>query len=62
MQSILRAGQFEAPEQSLEGSTIFGEIGVWGRKDSPRSMDINLRGYTGEREGVSGMVQLAHAF
>ena len=61
--SHMKAGQFEAPEQSLQGSTVFGEIGtVWGRKDSPWSMDINLRGYAGEREGFSGMVQLAYAF
>ena len=61
--SHMQAGQFDAPEQSLEGSTVFGEIGtVWGRKDSPWSMDVNLRGYTGEREGFSGMVQLAYAF
>ena len=61
--SHMKAGQFEAPGQSLQGSTVFGEIGtVWGRKDSPWSMDINLRGYAGEREGFSGMVQLAYAF
>ena len=61
--SRMKAGQFEASEQSLQGSTVFGEIGtVWGRKDSPWSMDVNLRGYAGEREGFSGMVQLAYAF
>ena len=61
--SYMKAGQFDAPEQSLEGSTVFGEIGtVWGRKDSSWSMDVNLRGYAGEREGFSGMVQLAYAF
>lgn len=61
--SHMKAGQFDAPEQSLQGSTVFGEIGtVWGRKDSPWSMDVNLRGYAGEREGFSGMVQLAYAF
>ena len=61
--SRMKAGQFEAPEQSLQGSTVFGEIGtVWGRKDSPWGLDVNLRGYAGEREGFSGMVQLAYAF
>ena len=61
--SHMKAGRFDAPEQSLQGSTVFGEIGtVWGRKDSPWSMDINLRGYAGEREGFSGMVQLAYSF
>ena len=61
--SRMKAGQFEAPEQSLQGSTVFGEIGtVWGRKDSPWSMDVNLRGYAGEREGFSGMVMAAYSF
>ena len=61
--SHMKAGRFDAPEQSLQGSTVFGEIGtVWGRKDSDWSVDVNLRGYAGEREGFSGMVQLAYAF
>lgn len=60
--SRMKAGQWET-EQSLGGSTVFGEVGtVWGRKDSNWSVDVNLRGYAGEREGFSGMVQLAYAF
>ena len=50
----MKAGQFEAPEQSLQGSTVFGEIGtVWGRKDSPWSMDVNLRGYAGGKASAA---------
>ena len=49
--SRMKAGPWEAREESLQGSSVFGEIGVLMRdKDSPWSMDINLRGYTGERE------------
>ena len=61
--SRMKAGPWEAREESLQGSSVFGEIGVLMRdKDSPWSMDINLRGYTGEREGISGMLQLAYSF
>ena len=61
--SCMKAGPWEAREESLQGSSVFGEIGVLMRdKDSPWSMDFNLRGYTGEREGISGMLQLAYSF
>lgn len=61
--SRMKAGPWEVREESLQGSSVFGEIGVLMRdKDSPWSMDINLRGYTGEREGISGMLQLAYSF
>lgn len=61
--SRMKAGPWEAREESLQGSSVFGEIGVLMRdKDSPWSMNINLRGYTGEREGISGMLQLAYSF
>ncbi len=61
--SRMKAGPWEAREESLQGSSVFGEIGALMRdKDSPWSMDFNLRGYTGEREGISGMLQLAYSF
>ena len=61
--SRMKAGPWEAREESLQGSSVFGEIGALMRdKDSPWSMDINFRGYTGEREGISGMLQLAYSF
>ena len=61
--SHMKAGPWNAPEQSLQGSTVFGEIGtIWHDKNSPWSLDINLRGYTGEREGFSGMVTAAYSF
>ena len=61
--SHMKAGQWDAPEQSLGGSTGIAEIGtVWQPDDSPWQANINLKGYAGEREGVSGMVQLAYTF
>ena len=61
--SHMKAGQWDAPEQSLGGSTGIAEIGtVWQPDDSPWQANINLKGYAGEREGFSGMVQLAYTF
>ena len=61
--SHMKAAGMNAPEQSLGGSTGIAEIGtVWQPDDSPWQANINLKGYAGEREGVSGMVQLAYTF
>ena len=61
--SHMRAAGMNAPEQSLGGSTGIAEIGtVWQPDDSPWQANINLKGYAGEREGVSGMAQLAYTF
>lgn len=61
--SHMKAGQWDAPEQSLGGSTGIAEIGtVWQPDDSPWQANINLKGYAGERDGFSGMVQLAYTF
>ena len=60
--SRMKAGPWDT-EQGLQGSTVFGEIGAVMREgDSPWSVDINLRGYAGEREGFSGMVMAAYSF
>lgn len=57
------AAQWDAPEQSLGGSTGIAEIGtVWKPDDSPWQADINVKGYIGEREGFSGRVQLSYTF
>lgn len=53
-----------APTQSLGGSSFMGEIGVNykpGQK-SPWSFDLSLRGYAGEREGVSSNLQANYSF
>lgn len=61
--SNMKAGQFEAPEKGLQGSTGIAEIGTtWRSEESPWGADINLKGYTGEREGFSGMVYLTYMF
>lgn len=61
--SHMRAGRWDTPEQSLGGSTGIAEIGtVWQPDDSPWQANINLKGYAGERDGFSGMVQLAYTF
>lgn len=61
--SHMRAAQWDAPEQSLGGSTGIAEIGtVWKPDNSPWQADINIKGYIGEREGFSGRVQLSYTF
>ncbi|WP_303997255.1 autotransporter outer membrane beta-barrel domain-containing protein [Megamonas hypermegale] len=62
--SDMKAGQFDLPTQSLEGGTIIGEIGLTyqGSEFSPWSLDLNLRGYEGQREGFSGHVQATYTF
>lgn len=61
--STMKAGQFEAPEKGLQGSTGIAEIGTaWSSDKSPWRADINLKGYTGQREGFSGMVYLSYLF
>lgn len=61
--SHMRAAQWDAPEQSLGGSTGIAEVGtVWKPDNSPWQADINVKGYIGEREGFSGRVQLSYTF
>lgn len=62
--SDMKAGQFDLPTQSLEGGTFIGEIGLTYQSSefSPWSLDLNLRGYEGEREGFSGHVQATYMF
>ncbi len=40
------------------------EIGVnyQPSSDSPWSFDLSMRGYTGQREGISGSVQAVYSF
>ena len=51
------------PEESLKGGDGLGEIG-FRRSDahSPWSLEGRLRGYVGEREGVSGMMSATWRF
>lgn len=49
---------------SLKGSTLIAEIGFRGTpgEDSPWSFGVDLRGYAGEQEGLSGTVTAAYSF
>lgn len=59
----MRAGGFEAPEESLRGGTVIGEAGVtWRPSDSRWRASFLLRGYAGERDGVSGTAQISYSF
>ena len=60
----MRAAGMDAPEQSLKGSSYMAEAGVNYKPapDSPWSLDLNLRGYAGEREGASVSLQASYAF
>ena len=60
----MRAAGLDAPEQSLKGSSYMAEAGVNYKPspESPWSIDLNLRGYAGEREGASVSLQASYAF
>lgn len=59
----MRAGGFDAPEESLRGGTVIGEAGVtWRPSDSRWRASFLLRGYAGERDGVSGTAQISYSF
>ncbi|MDO4922184.1 MAG: autotransporter outer membrane beta-barrel domain-containing protein [Phascolarctobacterium sp.] len=62
--SDMRAAQFDLPTQSLEGGTVIGKIGLKFKDAaiSPWSLDLNLTGYQGQRDGFSGMVQATYNF
>ena len=59
----MRAGGFDVPEESLRGGTVIGEAGVtWRPSDSRWRASFLLRGYAGERDGVSGTAQISYSF
>lgn len=60
----MRATGMEVPEQSLRGSSYMAEAGLnyQPSADSPWSFDLNMRGYTGERQGASFNVQATYTF
>ena len=53
-----------ADTQSLQGSSVMAEVGFnyQPTPDSPWSFDLNMRGYTGERQGDSFNVQATYTF
>ena len=60
----MRAAGMEVPEQSLRGSSYMAEAGLnyHPSADNPWSFDLNMRGYTGERQGASFNVQATYTF
>ncbi len=60
----MRVGKLNAETQSLQGSSYMAEIGMnyQPSPDSPWSFDLNMRGYTGERQGESFNVQATYTF
>ncbi len=60
----MKAQGISAPTQSLQGSSYMAEIGLnyQPTPTSPWSFDLNLRGYTGERQGGSFNVQATYTF
>lgn len=60
----MRAAGMKAPTQSLQGSSVMAEVGLnyQPTPDSPWNFDLNMRGYTGERQGGSFNVQATYTF
>ena len=57
-----KVATFDLETPSLEGSTVIGELGLHYIADARWSLDVNARGYTGQRDGVSGSVQVKYSF
>lgn len=57
-----RADIFGIGNQSFGGSTLIGEIGMNCRASDKWTVDLNFRGYGGQREGISGTLHLNCAF
>lgn len=60
----MTAQGLKAPKQSLQGSSVMAEVGFnyQPTPTSPWSFDLNMRGYTGERQGGSFNVQATYTF
>ena len=60
----MTAQGLRADTQSLQGSSVMAEVGFnyQPTPTSPWSLDLNMRGYTGERQGGSFNVQATYTF
>ena len=60
----MTAQGLKAPTHSLQGSSVMAEVGFnyQPTPTSPWSFDLNMRGYTGERQGGSFNVQATYTF
>ena len=53
---------YDLSTPSLGGSTVIGEIGMHYLASEKWSLDLNVRGYSGERDGFTGSVQANYNF
>ena len=53
---------YDLETPSLGGSTIIGELGFRYVANEKWSLDTQVRGYSGQREGFSGSVQANYSF
>ena len=53
---------YDLSTPSLGGSTVIGEIGMHYNANEKWSLDLNVRGYSGQRDGFTGSVQANYAF
>ena len=53
---------YDLATPSLGGSTMIGEIGMHYNVSEKWSLDLNVRGYSGQRDGFAGSVQANYAF
>lgn len=60
----MKAQGMSAPEQSLQGSSYMAEVGMHYKPGnaSPWRFDLNVRGYAGQREGISFSAQAGYTF
>mgnify|MGYP000427030117 CR=1 FL=1 len=60
----MKAQGMSVPEQSLQGSSYMAEVGMHYKPGtaSPWRFDLNVRGYAGQREGISFSAQAGYTF
>lgn len=58
----VRVNGQKLPVESLQGSSAFAEVGFVQRHESPWSWEGRVRGYIGEREGISGLLRVTYSF
>lgn len=53
---------YDISTPSLGGSTVIGEIGAHYKANEKWTLDANLRGYAGQRDGFTGSIQANYLF
>ena len=53
---------YDLSTPSLGGSTMIGEVGMHYLASEKWSLDLNVRGYSGQRDGFTGSVQANYSF